>query len=416
MSKRKGIKRLLTCLMVTSMMGMGFTGSAEEADNDILTEDALHKSAVELIQKNETEEVKEETNDLIEAVESKINVKLTAFTFIIGNKKIGTLQTYKEIEDIIRDIASEYSQSRDENINIKAVDLLEEMDILKEEVFVDEIQTKEEVLDYIKTAGSEIKSYKVKEEESFSAIAAMHNMTVQELEDLNADIDQDNIQAEDEINIKVSKPLLTVVTTEEAQTTNNIDYEIVVEEDAEMYDNESEVKVQGQSGEKKILTKYIRHNGKVVKEEVLSEEVSKEPVKQIVVKGTKEVPKTIATGTFAMPTRGRLSSPFGQRWGRMHRGIDIAKDHGSDIQAADGGEVTFSGVMGTYGNMIEIDHGNGYKTRYAHCSKLLLSPGDKVYQGQVIAKVGSTGRSTGPHLHFEVIKNGVHQNPSGYVK
>lgn len=100
----------------------------------------------------------------------------------------------------------------------------------------------------------------------------------------------------------------------------------------------------------------------------------------------------------------------------MHRGLDIANSLGSSINAADGGTVIFSGYKGTYGYLVEIDHGNGYKTRYAHCSKLLVNKGDKVYKGQKIANVGNTGRSTGPHLHLEVLKSGVHQNPINYVK
>ena len=100
----------------------------------------------------------------------------------------------------------------------------------------------------------------------------------------------------------------------------------------------------------------------------------------------------------------------------MHTGLDISASLGTPIKAADGGKVVFVGRKGAYGNMVEIDHGNGYKTRYAHCSKMLVKVGDKVYKGQHIANVGNTGRSTGPHLHFEVLKNGKSQNPSKYLK
>jgi len=117
-----------------------------------------------------------------------------------------------------------------------------------------------------------------------------------------------------------------------------------------------------------------------------------------------------------MPTRGRISSRYGMRNGRMHRGLDIAAPTGTAIKAADGGKVIFTGRKGNFGNLVEIDHGNGYVTRYAHCSSINVKTGEKVYKGQVIAKVGSTGRSTGPHLHFEVLKNGRNQNPSGHVR
>ncbi len=117
-----------------------------------------------------------------------------------------------------------------------------------------------------------------------------------------------------------------------------------------------------------------------------------------------------------MPTRGYISSRYGMRGGRMHRGLDIAAKTGTPIKAADGGRVTFVGRRGAYGNLVEIDHENGYVTRYAHCHTIKVKKGERVYKGQVIATVGNTGRSTGSHLHFEVIKNGKHQNPSNYVK
>ena len=100
----------------------------------------------------------------------------------------------------------------------------------------------------------------------------------------------------------------------------------------------------------------------------------------------------------------------------MHNGIDLANPHGTKIRAADGGVVTSAGWEGALGYCIRIDHGQNRTTVYGHCSKMLVKKGDKVYQGQHIGNVGSTGRSTGPHLHFEVHVNGVPQNPLKYLK
>lgn len=110
-----------------------------------------------------------------------------------------------------------------------------------------------------------------------------------------------------------------------------------------------------------------------------------------------------------------ISSPFGFRWGRPHQGIDMAAPSGTPIVAAEGGKVVFSGWKQGYGSFVALDHGYGYVTHYAHCSKILVKVGDKVKKGQLIAKVGNTGRSTGPHLHFEVVAKGVHQNPSKFI-
>lgn len=124
------------------------------------------------------------------------------------------------------------------------------------------------------------------------------------------------------------------------------------------------------------------------------------------------------TGTddeFLNPTLGVLTSNFGTRWGRLHSGIDIGADEGEAIRAAKSGRVIFSGTADGYGNYIKIDHGGGLETAYGHCSVLAVNVGDEVERGQTIAYVGSTGNSTGPHLHFEVKIDGEFKNPLDYV-
>jgi len=116
------------------------------------------------------------------------------------------------------------------------------------------------------------------------------------------------------------------------------------------------------------------------------------------------------------PVSGTISSRYGQRWNRSHNGIDVAAPTGTGIYASAGGTVTYSAYnSGGYGYLVKLSHGNGVETYYGHCSQLLVSAGQTVSQGQLIAKVGNTGRSTGPHLHFEVRVSGTPQNPLNYV-
>jgi murein DD-endopeptidase MepM/ murein hydrolase activator NlpD len=138
-----------------------------------------------------------------------------------------------------------------------------------------------------------------------------------------------------------------------------------------------------------------------------------------------EVDKQIqrpATGGAVQSELPRLTSQFGIRKGpftggyRHHSGIDIAASQGTAIRSAAGGRVSFAGHAGGYGNMVELDHGNGLRTRYAHLSRILVGSGSTVAGGEIIAEAGSTGRSTGSHLHFEVRENGNARNPLAYLK
>lgn len=116
------------------------------------------------------------------------------------------------------------------------------------------------------------------------------------------------------------------------------------------------------------------------------------------------------------PTQGTITSRYGPRWGETHKGLDIAAPTGTNVYAFRSGTVEFSGWnSGGYGNLVIIDHGNGLKSYYAHNSKVLVNEGQSVSKGQLIAKVGSTGNSTGPHSHFEVRKNDVPVNPYNYL-
>ena len=114
---------------------------------------------------------------------------------------------------------------------------------------------------------------------------------------------------------------------------------------------------------------------------------------------------------FIWPTTGEISSPFGFRWGRLHAGIDIANDEGTLIQAARPGKVTFVGWYDGYGNAVMIDHGQEVVSLYGHLSKFYVHVGQVVQRGQSVAAMGTTGDSTGPHLHFEVRQYGKPINP-----
>ncbi len=124
---------------------------------------------------------------------------------------------------------------------------------------------------------------------------------------------------------------------------------------------------------------------------------------------------TPSSAGFTWPTSGQITSGFGPRWGRMHQGLDVAAPTGRPITAAKSGKVIVAGWSGGYGNLVVIDHGGGLSTAYAHQSRIAVKVGDPVTQGGLIGYVGSTGHSTGPHLHFEVRVNGAARDPLPYL-
>ncbi|MFL5345818.1 MAG: M23 family metallopeptidase [Hyalangium sp.] len=129
----------------------------------------------------------------------------------------------------------------------------------------------------------------------------------------------------------------------------------------------------------------------------------------------------LASTPSIWPARGWVTSDFGQRLDPytaervMHQGLDIAAPHGKEVYSPSDGTVVFAGLEGGYGNVIVIDHGYGIKTRYGHLSRLMVKAGDHIKRGALIAAVGNTGRSTGPHLHYEVRVNGIPQNPRKFI-
>ena len=144
--------------------------------------------------------------------------------------------------------------------------------------------------------------------------------------------------------------------------------------------------------------------------------ILEQPVNHIVIKGTKVIPSR-GEGSFAWPTvGGYISSKQGPRWGKMHKGIDIARPSNRTIKAADNGVVVSAGWGGGYGNKIVIDHQNGFRTLYGHMSSLKVKVGQTVSKGSAIGIMGATGDATGVHLHFEVYKNGSLVNPLSYLR
>ena len=224
--------------------------------------------------------------------------------------------------------------------------------------------------------------------------------------------------AKDEFSISLSTDMVYEI---------KISHDTKYEEDNTKSSSYSKTKTKGKDGKAEVTMRTTFVDGVQVDAVETKREVIKKAVDEVIVKGTIEDSynsyssdaSSYSIGSFMWPVpyTSRVSSYYGWRWGRLHEGIDIADSgvYGKAIVASDGGVVTFAGDKGDgYGYYAIVDHGNGYETVYAHCSSLAVSNGQYVSQGDVIGYVGSTGYSTGPHLHFEIRENGVKLNPMNF--
>lgn len=213
---------------------------------------------------------------------------------------------------------------------------------------------------------------------------------------------------------------LQVKTTVTLRKQTAIPFNSVTRKTDTRYVGDSVKAVTGQNGIEESLERIVYVNGEETERQVLESVVVKSPVDEVVVIGTKKKNVSSAlTSSFKpiWPLKRVPEQVISSYWGdgRNHQALDIASPSGTPIYAAQSGTVITSTYISSYGNYIIIDHGNGYQTCYAHASKLYVSVGESVAQGQVIAAVGSTGNSTGNHLHFEIRRNGTKVDPALYL-
>lgn len=377
-----------------------------------------------------------ETNDAhtIEKLEENMIVKAESYALQISGQPVVYLKDQADYEKTIRLLKLQYVTEAElqqyesnataetlpalkaDETRIKEIKLVEDISGAETKTDPAQILTPTKAVEYLKTGSLEKEKYAVQPGDVLGSIASAHNLSTAQILELNPGLTEDSIlQIGQEINVTVEKPLVNVQILKEKNTLAEIPFEKIVKEDDTMFKGETVVKQEGSKGKKEVSYVISQVNGAVVDKTVTNETVLIEPVDSITIEGTKVI-SSRGTGSFAWPAvGGYISSQMGSRWGSYHRGIDIARPSNYDIKASDNGVVTATGWDGTYGQRIVINHNNGYETVYAHLSEIHVSVGQVVPQGAVIGIMGSTGRSTGTHLHFEIHENGALVNPLSYL-
>ena len=357
-----------------------------------------------------------DTTTLEEDLSQQIGLVTQAYSLYVDGELVGATPYEGALEELLNQLQS---SAADENTI--SCEFAEDVEIKQEYVPTEKVMNLGYLAELLYSTKTAEVTYTVKAGDTWSEIAEDHDMTSSELLEMNPGYDIDKIQIGEVLTLSEAVPYLTVTVKQREYYVEDVMYDIEYTDTADLYKGDYKVVSAGEYGAADVVANVTYVNGVETERTILSSVTLKEPVTEQRLQGTRERPTWYPTGTFRWPISGRITSYFGGRsspggiGSTNHQGIDIAGSYGTPVYAADGGTVTYAGWMGGYGYLVQIDHGNGYVTRYGHNSSLTVSVGDHVYKGQQIARVGSTGNSTGNHCHFEVRYNGVARNPLNYL-
>lgn len=306
----------------------------------------------------------------------------------------------------------------DYELGLKSMGFAEEVEIVEAYLDTGELTPLETAIEQVIKEQEVNTVYEVVSGDTLSEIAIKVNIPMERLIEMNDSLESENttIRVGQELVITVPEPELSVDRQEEIYYEEIYDADIIYVDEDSWFTTQTQTLQEPSAGFRKVVANVTYRNNTEVGRELLKEEVVMEAVPKIVKRGTKIPP------TYIKPiSGGRKTSSFGRRKApkkgasSYHKGVDWATPTGTTVVASAAGTVAKAGWGSGYGYVVYINHADGRQTRYAHLSKVLVSVGQKVSQGQKIALSGNTGVSTGPHVHFEILINGTQVNPLNYL-
>ncbi len=345
-----------------------------------------------------------------------------AYGLYINDKFFGAVKDKLAIENTLKSIMDKYkTDSKDE-----VVEFVDKYDI-KEGLYLENgVISKESIVGMLNGNKKNDKYYTVARGDTLKSIAQKQGVSVTHLNELNPKLGK-YLKARDHILLEKAEPFVSVRINRTEEYTQNISYKTNSVKDPSLYYGVKKVLQKGLNGQEKIVAKVSYINGDETKKNIISRDIIKKPIEEKIAIGTKstDAPTRLISASgegFMWPVGGSggyITSFFGETRGRRsyHKGLDIASGGTHlPIYASKAGKVVAATWDKGYGSYILIDHGDGYVTRYAHLSSKSVKYGQTVGKGQKIGIMGSSGNSTGIHLHFEVRVNGAVKNPRNYIK
>ncbi|SFC78290.1 M23 family metallopeptidase [Butyrivibrio sp. YAB3001] len=358
-----------------------------------------------------------EVNVLTTQVLSKEEVKREEEIARTNMPEAGFFATISEIVNEATPLAYDKDFS-DYKLGLQSIDFADKIEIVESYLPDDEITDVASAIDEVTKDKETNQIYEVKSGDTLSSIALEYGLTVSDLIAMNESLEDEytRIRTEDELIVTVPEPELSVSYTVESYYEEDYEAEVQYIDNDSWYTTQTKVIQEPSAGHRKVVALISYTDNNEDSREIEKEEVTYQAVPKIVERGT------IVPPTYIKPiSGGRLSSGFGKRSApkkgasTYHKGVDWATPVGTAVVASSSGTVTRAGWGSGYGYCVYIKHPDGRETRYGHLSKVLVSAGAKVTQGQKIALSGNTGVSTGPHLHFEILVNGSQVNPLNYL-
>ena len=388
---------------------------AEFRVGDVLCEDYDCGASVQFIEVYSTPDEITDASVFEDYIYAAAEATMDAYVLYVNDEEIGMAPTHQAVEDLLYRVAEPYMTE-----NTVDYGFVEDITVTTVEVPSNTEFDLEAMLGALTVHTVEEAFYTVVKGDTFSKISKTLDMSIEELSALNPEVNINKLSVGQALVIQQSVPYLSVYTVDNLTYEEVIDSPIVYTETDKMYEGNTKVTEKGEDGLARVNANVTYVNGYESSREVVVSTTLVEPTITYALKGTAPRPKTASKGYYITPVASyKITSKYGWRTlngkREFHTGVDFAASYGTTIRASDGGKVTFAGWKGNYGKLIIITHDDGSQTYYAHNSSLLVSRGDKVYQGQSIAKMGSTGRSTGNHCHFEIRINGKTVNPLNYL-
>lgn len=360
-----------------------------------------------------------EEGELVAVLKEKLNWQTNNWSIKINGKPVLSVASREEAVQALEKVKAYYIPQNIPQMKVEKSEFAEKVDIVAVQGFSRQLKTKDEVVETMIKGTDKIVQHTVQKGESLWTIARDNDLTVAALKEMNPGLKGELLQLDQILNLKKAQPLVTVVSTLTMTNEEKIPYDIVYESDNTLWKGQQKVKKAGKNGARMVTYQITRLNNLETDKKTIAEKIQSEPESRIVRKGTKIMVASRGdggSGSLGWPIRGKINSPYGKKRGKsIHTGLDINGNTGDPVYSAGDGTVISARWNGNYGNCIDIDHGKGLVTRYAHLSAINVSVGQKVSRGGLIGKVGSTGRSTGSHLHFEVRVNGCHTSPLRYL-